>query len=278
MKRVGTQEAHRLLTASVLSTGTLSEYSLQVLSRQDLLAQFEQDPEGALATLHARLQSAYDDPRLRSYLNYPLFALAELSFFHAEQRKKHRAAQSQQCHAQKGRVCPPEDKQREAEKDRAYYLAAAVYAYAFLFPEDSQSAPLDPADPRLRLAYDLYNRGLAEGLTAPGTEEVVLASGQHQLPFGVLDIEFMSGEFTWAGHKLEHFVPTADFAVRGLRNRYRRPGIGAALAASLAETTSSVAIVGANRIPPRLKVPATAFLRLDAPRRGLATGTAAGSA
>ncbi len=48
-------------------------------------------------------------------------------------------------------------------QDQAYYLAAAVYAYALLFPDDPQSVPLDPADPRLRLAYDLYNRGLAEG-------------------------------------------------------------------------------------------------------------------
>ena len=83
VRRVGTREAHYLLTANVLSSGTPSSYSLQVLSRQDLLAQFEEDPEGALATLHTRFQSLPENP----LLTYPLFALAELSFLHAEQRQ-----------------------------------------------------------------------------------------------------------------------------------------------------------------------------------------------
>src|SRR5262249_15043183 len=61
-------------------------------------------------------------------------------------------------------------------------------------------------------------------------------------------------------------------AVRGLRNRYWRPGIGAPLAASLAGTAAAPVVRGANRIPPRLKVPITAFLRLAEPRRSPATG------
>src|SRR6185369_3021042 len=118
VRRVGTREAHYLLTANVLTSGTPSTYSLQVLSRQDLLAQFEDDPEGALATLHTRLQSMNDPP----LLSYPLFALAELSFLHAEQRKQHRAAQSQQCYTQKGKICWSGDELKEAETDRGYYL------------------------------------------------------------------------------------------------------------------------------------------------------------
>src|SRR6185369_8829883 len=111
VRRVGTREAHYLLTANVLTSGTPSTYSVQVLSRQDLLAQFEDDPEGTLATLHTRLQSvlAQDSP----LLVYPLFALAELSFLHAEQLKQHRTAQSQQCRTQKGMVCPPQDTRKE---------------------------------------------------------------------------------------------------------------------------------------------------------------------
>jgi pimeloyl-ACP methyl ester carboxylesterase len=264
VKRVGTKEAHRLLTASVLSTGTPSEHSLQVLARQDLLAQFEDDPEGALATLHTRLQSATDS-RL---LAYPLFALAELSFFHAEQRKQHRATQREQCRAQKGPVCLSTDNRQEAEKDRAYYLAAAVYAYALLFPDDQQDMSLDPADPRLRLAYDLYNRGLAEGLASADGKEVVLRSGQRLLPFGTLEIESTTAAFSWAGYPLEHFVPTANLEVRGLRNRYRQAGIGAALAASLAGTATAAG-PSAKRIPLQLKVPVTTFLRLEHPRAQL---------
>jgi len=45
VQRVGTREAHRLLTTDVLSTGTLSEHSLQVLSRQNLLEQFARIPQ-----------------------------------------------------------------------------------------------------------------------------------------------------------------------------------------------------------------------------------------
>lgn len=262
--RVGTREAHYLLTANVLSSGTPSSYSLQVLSRQDLLAQFEHDPEGALATLHARFQSMPEN----HLLTYPLFALAELSFLHAEQRKQHRAVQSQQCHTQKGKICPPEPTQVEKEKDRAYYLAAAVYAYAVLFPDDQQEEPLDPADPRLRLTYDLYNRGLAEGLASDDGKEVRLVSGRRLLPFGALEIESTTADFSWAGYPLEHFVPTANLEVRGLRNRYRQAGIGASLAASLVGT-ATVSSPGANRIPLQLKVPATTFLRLDHPRAQL---------
>src|SRR5262245_33786524 len=271
VQRVDTGEAHRLLTANALSSGTPSAHSLQVLSRLDLVEQFEDEPEAALAALHAGFLPTGEEDRL--------FALAELSFLHAEQRRKHRAMQRQLCHTQKGSTCPSENsRERRAEKDtdRAYYLAAAVYAYAFLFPEDPQSAPLDPADPRLRLAYDLYNRGLTEGLSAADAKEMVLASGRHTLPFGALDIKFASTDFSWAGYQLEHFVPTADLAVRGLRNRYRRPGIGAPLAASLAGTTAAPSVTGANRIPPRLKVPVTAFLRLDAPRRSLTAGAVRG--
>jgi pimeloyl-ACP methyl ester carboxylesterase len=263
IRRVGTREAHQLLTANVLSSGTPSTYSLQVLSRQDLLAQFEDDPEGALATLHTRFQSMPDAP----ILNYPLFALAELSFLHAEQRKRHRGAQGQQCHSQPGRVCP-QPTRREKEKDRAYYLAAAVYAYALLFPEDQPEESLDPADPRLRLAYDLYNRGLAEGLASDDDNEVRLVSGRHFLPFGTLDIESTAAALSWAGYPLEHFVPTANLEVRGLRNRYRQAGIGAALAASLVGTETPPGS-GSNRIPLQLKVPVTAFLRLERPRAQL---------
>lgn len=271
VKRVGTEEAHRLLTANVLSTGTPSLHSLQVLSNFDLLEPFANDPTAALAALHAKLQSSTDP----DHQNNRLFALAELSFLYAEQGKQ-RPAQDHQCRTLKGQTCPPKRSRKGEEQTQAYYLAAAAYAYAFLFPEDPRNSPLDPADPRLRLAYDLYNRGLTEGLLSPKSHEVVLASGRHALPFGVLDIQFRSAEFSWAGYQLEHFVPMVDLAVRGLRNRYRRPGIGAPLAASLAETTVTPAVTGANRIPPRLKTPVTAFLRIEKPRCSLISGALRG--
>jgi hypothetical protein len=64
--------------------------------------------------------------------------------------------------------------------------------------------------------------------------------------------------------------------VRGLRNRYRTPGIGAALAASI-EPLEGEAGKQSLLIPRRLKIPVTAFLRLDDPRAALASGSLKGN-
>ena len=51
---------------------------------------------------------------------------------------------------------------QKAEQSQ-YHLAAAVYAYAFLFPEGTGQAP-GRFDPRLRIAADLYNWALTENV------------------------------------------------------------------------------------------------------------------
>jgi len=55
-------------------------------------------------------------------------------------------------------------------------------------------------------------------------------------------------------------------AVRGLANRYRHPGIGAPLAAA----TEPIVVERGMQVAPRMKLPMTAVLRLDMPRRQLA--------
>lgn len=40
----------------------------------------------------------------------------------------------------------------------------------------------------------------------------------------------------WDGHRLGDLVPVAELEVRGLRNRYRWPGLGAPLAAGTEPT------------------------------------------
>ena len=57
--------------------------------------------------------------------------------------------------------------------------------------------------------------------------------GKFKLPFGELTVEFNERDLIWGGFRMKDFVPAADIEVRGLRNRYRTPGIGAALAASI---------------------------------------------
>jgi pimeloyl-ACP methyl ester carboxylesterase len=108
---------------------------------------------------------------------------------------------------------------------------------------------------------------------------VLLTPGRRALPVGELEIEVDPAGFKWAGYKVDHFVPSANLEVRGLRNRYRLPGLGVPLAASLSDAGDDA---GARRltdarIPPRLKVPVTALLRLEGARRGVAEGRLRGT-
>jgi pimeloyl-ACP methyl ester carboxylesterase len=200
-----------------------------------LAERFDKDPAAALQEMRKMFAVRVTPDRL--------FALSELSFDYAE---------------------------KSAKKD--YYLAAAVYAYAFLFPEDGTPPP-DPLDPRRRLAADLYNLGLARGLESPDGEEVVLKDGKLPLPFGELDLTVEPSQFLWGGFRFTRFIAVGEFEVRGLANRYRQAGIGAALAAELEAIESGAASeTPRQRFPPGLKVPVTAFIRIAAPRHGVVTG------
>jgi hypothetical protein len=228
--QVDSQTAQRELTRNVLSTGEPSRFSQIILNRADLYGRFAEDPEAALWTLHAEVVSG------RRGTNQ-VFALAELSFLHAERTKQ-----------------------------RSYYFAAAIYAYAFLFPPPETPAP-EPYDPRFRDACDLYNRALAAALRSPDGSYGDFKAAVLPLPFGDLDLAFDPAQLTWLDRRLTEFVSVADVDVKGLRNRYRRPGVGAPFAAST--------VAGATRpgldIPLRLKVPVTAFLRIDDPWAQLKT-------
>jgi pimeloyl-ACP methyl ester carboxylesterase len=237
-----TQEMHYALTANVLSAGEPSIWSKQVLHRMNLTERFDADPAATLTTLHKTLAQPLSEDRVQDRL----FALAELSFLYAENSAA-----------------------------RPYYLAAAVYAYAFLVPESGTR--LDPLDPRVRLAADIYNRGLTRGLSTPIEAEVVLEAGSQPLPFGELVLTTDPADFFWSGYRFKRFIPVGEFVVRGLSNRYRQAGVGAPLAAELEPVDSGPAAEAARkRIPPRTRVPVTAFLRIASPRRGIVDGTVQG--
>ncbi len=240
---VDIQTGYQLNTISALSAGEASEASKMVLRRNGLMDRFKTEPEAVLAELHASLKPSGDEDKL--------FALAELSMLHGERTDDH-----------------------------AYFLASSVYAWSLLFPGDG-GVQLKPSDPRYRLAYDLYNQGIAQGLADPedddkGEIEVYLKPGEYPLPFGKLTTTIDESDLTWGGYTLEHFISTASMEVRGLRNRYRTPGLGASLAASITEQQASKKVVGSDRIGPRIKVPVTAVLDLGNARRQLASGDIAG--
>lgn len=233
VERVDPRTVHRGLTASVLSVGTPSAASQNVLSRWYLTEGFARDPEVTLARMHTAVaegRAGADE----------IFALAELSFEHAERTGK------------------PE-----------YYLAAAVYAYAFLFPQGADQPP-HPVDPRLRLAVDLYNRGLTSGFRSADSADVALRDGTYPLPFGTLTVALDPKWLRWGDRRLVSFVPVAELEVRGLRDRHRRPGIGAPLAAGTAPLAPDAKF--RDFVGRATKVPVTAFLRIEDPRRRLGAG------
>ncbi|MBW2714237.1 MAG: alpha/beta fold hydrolase [Deltaproteobacteria bacterium] len=171
-----------------------------------------------------------------------LFALSELSFSHAEKTN-----------------------------DSTYYMQAAIYAYAFLFPEDPDSDP-DQYDPRLRLACELYNRGLLTSYlggdvkksynenSKNGSQEN-LTVREVKLPIGTLEIHFDRRQLTWGDRHFTHFEPVSELQTRGLRTNYRFPGIGAPFAAS---TEPISAEENLDRYLSRaLKVPVVLFFRFE---------------
>ncbi|MGZ9156857.1 MAG: hypothetical protein ACXW6J_26525, partial [Candidatus Binatia bacterium] len=235
--RVDPRTAQYDLTANALNTDKPSSFSSRQLLNLGLYELFGDSPKDALAKLHKSLAPTGDEERL--------FALAELSFLHAEH-----------------------------SGERSYYIAATAYAFAFLLPGKNGTPP-NPIDPRTRWAVDIYNRALARGLTADDGEHVLLRGGKFTLPFGELTVSFNEQDLIWTGFRLKDFVSAAELRVRGLRNRYREPGVGASLVAAL-EPIESSANAQYKRIPRGMKIPVSGFLRYDDARGELVSGKLTG--
>lgn len=230
--RVEPQVAHRALTGNVLSTGELSGFTENVLRLHALEADGEDRAVVALKALH-------DSAALSDFPPDELFALAELSFQVAEQKRS-----------------------------PTHHRAAALYAYGYLFPDAPDLEP-NPYDPRLRWAVDIYNRSVAAAFATEDGAEFEPKAGTFELPFGSMEVEFEAADLEWSGRRLAQFVPVADLQFRGLRNRYRDPGIGAPLAASI---VGGELVETGFQVAPGLKVPVTAVLRAQDVRDGLRSG------
>jgi pimeloyl-ACP methyl ester carboxylesterase len=229
VRRVPARQVTAELTRSALNSNRPSLFSTDVLYRWGLTDLFDRDQAAALEVLHERLSHSWTRSNT-------LFALAELCFKHADDSGQ-----------------------------RQYYLAAAVYAYAFLFPDRVADRPA-PFDPRVRIGADLYNRGLAQGFASRDGAQVELRSGVYALPFGQqLSVQLAEQSLVWANRRLGDFVPVAEFDVYGLGARFRSPGIGEPLAASMFPIDEAAA--QADFVPAGMKVPVTALLRIDGPRQ-----------
>ena len=231
VSRVDPSVVHERLTRSALSNKQLSRSTYNVLLEADLDALYADDPEKALERLHDLAVSGSGGPR-------QLFAAAEASFLHAERTGK-----------------------------RPYFLAAALYAWAYLFPEDPSEAP-SPFDSRFRLAANLYNRGLTSTLEADKDKQIVLSGGTLDLPFGQLEVAFNETQLTWQNRRMTAFAPIAEYRVFGLQAHYRESGLGAPLAASLGSESDEGQ--PGDLLRAELTLPVTALLRSPRSRTGLA--------
>ncbi len=237
--RVSLRYVDRELSENLLTGDRPSAPSREYLERLALTELYGQRPREALEQL--RLGLGRLDERGR------LFALSELSFGLAEK-----------------------------SGDRGDYLASALYAYAFLFPDDASLGPT-AYDGRLRLALELYNNAIAEGLASKDSRDGLhldLTPRTIELPFGRFVLSSSMGDFRYGGYRIADAVSLADVKIRGLRNRYRRAGIGAALAAKVEAAAESE---GDLRLPAQAKVPLTAFVRISDARESIASGAAHGT-
>ena len=230
VQRISARQAQREFSHNVLSTGELSEDARILLRRIDREEAWKKDPAEVLAFMHSRLILPVNvfSAELRASL---LDDAAELAFAHAS-----------------------------ATGDRRYYLAAALYAWLYLFPADGQPRP-DPLERGIRLCADIYNRGLTIALTDPETGDFVLRDGDYALPFGTLTIDVDETTLRWGGGELSDFTSLADLSVRGLKNRYRISGLGAPLAARISARSNDT--TGPDLIFSKVRVPVTALLRFD---------------
>jgi pimeloyl-ACP methyl ester carboxylesterase len=238
IRRVSLSEVDRVLGENAVTGEGPSAFSHQIIARLGLSTLYQDDPRAALERLRAGLGRPDTHERL--------LALAELWF--ATARKS---------------------------EDQGEYLAAAVCAYAYMFPATPPSKPPDPYDARNQLVLEIYDSGITKGLALPRSSlgtELDPTSRQIQMPFGTFVLNVPEQELHYGRYRIAHPVALGDLEIRGLRNRYRRSGAGVALAASIEPAKDGITDPW---VPPRWKVPVTAFLRLDdlAPNLAGARGT-----
>lgn len=268
LRRVSPPVARRASTADALSAGEPSNPTRIVLRRHDLTRRYHEAPADALDELHqiALGNNAGADE---------IFALAELSYLYAEEgiatiSRRAFAAEKAARARQAGRgrrtfpsYTPPDDLLRD--RARSHFLASALYAYAFVLPEN-RADRASPIDPRIRIATDLYNSAITRSFKQEDGN-VHPRGGLFTLPFGTLEVAFDPTSLHWGQRRLIDFLPLQEFEVLGLNNSYEQPGIGAPLAArSVSRAPGSQA---ADFVSEHARVAATAFLRIPNPRQQL---------
>ncbi len=228
VEHTSTDTARRATHTNVAATGTLSDYTKIVLRSHELMDLHGSSPAEAIVALHEQVMAGFGGSN-------EYFALAELSFEYAErlERDAWRRARRREKRRNRGMVRKApyytSDEAPLIEEANTYYRGALVYAYTFLFSTD-EVYNLTLIDPRVRDAADLYARALVEAFRDLDDYQA-FTGGRFPLPVGELVVDFDESELRWENRLLIDFLPAHEFVIEGLRNRYRRSGIGAPLAA-----------------------------------------------
>jgi pimeloyl-ACP methyl ester carboxylesterase len=231
VERVSLRTAYEDLNRTALSSDQLSEATRTVLRGAALLDTFDTQPDAAITALRGQA--------IATGMHWPdLYALAEMNY------------------AQGRRI-----------RSRPMLLASALYAYAVLFPAGNADKP-SPYSAQFQHAANFYNLALTQVLSSEsGADIVILESRPYPLPFGAVNVTVDQASLTFAGRTLASFVPTMNLEVDGFKNDYRSDGLGAPLAAGL---TPSAQPDDGLVLPPKLRIPTSAILQMDDPRRQLA--------
>jgi len=206
-----------------------SERTMQVLRVLNL----EEAADGDIREVLAELQPILD----REPTAERVYAVAELAYLGAKQHEKSDPAAALDL-----------------------YGSAVLYSYRYLF--DPRFAHLQNTyDPQFRGACDLYNTALEDTLRlvcadkklVPGTTQTIRTAA------GECDITFVLRGSRWKPEDFDHFEFVSDYQIEGLKNHYRRHGLGVPLIAVRRSYPGEPP--QAKYYPADLSFPCTAFLR-----------------
>jgi pimeloyl-ACP methyl ester carboxylesterase len=233
--KISPRQAYQDLNENALNSSHCSAETMKVLHRYDLERAFEKNPEATLAKLQSI--ACTDDRR------DILYALAELNYFNANRQSR-------------------SVKPGVPRLARNSYFTSAIYAYLYLFSSSHEAAP-SPFDIRVRVAGDLYNWGLAQGLIVNTNAQVQLSAGPRDTLPGVVDVKFTQAGVPFNLNYVKAFYAADEFDVRGLSTRNRDSGLGAPLIA----VTDKI-----GKFKESASVPATIFLRVNGNIRDWSAG------
>ena len=186
--------------ANVLSTGELSNETVQELRVLSLNKKFESDPEGTLVTM--------EDTPIPGRLTEQAQALAEAAFLHAEQLYKR-------------------GKRLDSAK---YYLMAAANAYDFLFHSKDKLAHTF-VSPFGRNMTELYNAAISKITDIYQTEKppwsLPWKSTVGNTVYSINISPNLDEQIQLSAS--DQYLPAYEIQVKGLNNLYKSQGIGAPL-------------------------------------------------